>query len=160
MSRASQRNALLIQHCYSPFGTTQFEKTVKNRQKGPVWASKYPFGGPGGPQRAPGCQIWSQLPPFGQTHDNHTVWPCIGPVLAQNAPFGGIGSPPSDQIWSQMSPGPNSRGRIGTSDNFYVLMTTGPEAVLLYCMVLHVIELYSIVLYGIACYFLVLHGTA
>ena len=99
MSRASQRNSLLIQHCYSPFGTTQFEKTVKNRQKGPIWASKYPFGGPGGPQRAPGCQIWSQLPPFGQTHDNHTVWPCIGPVLAQNAPFGGIGSLPSDQIW-------------------------------------------------------------
>ena len=59
-------------------------------------------------------------------------------------------------------PGPNSRGRIGTSDNFYVLMTTGPEAVLLYCMVLHVIELYSIVLYaihnGIAWYSIVLHG--
>ena len=36
--------ALLIQHCYSPFVTTQFEKTVENRQKGPVWASKYPFG--------------------------------------------------------------------------------------------------------------------
>ena len=48
---------------------------------------------------APGYQIWSQLPPFGQTHYNHTVWPCIGPVSAQYAPFGGIGSLPSDQIW-------------------------------------------------------------
>ena len=58
--------------------------------------------------------------------------------------------PLSDQIWSQMSLGSNSRGSIGSIGNFYVLMTTGPEAVLLYCMVLHVIELYSIILYGIA----------
>ena len=36
---------------------------------------------------------------------------------------------PGDQIWFQMSPGPNSRGRIGTSDNFNVLMTSSPEAV-------------------------------
>ena len=27
LSRASQRNALLIQHCYSPYGTIQLEKT-------------------------------------------------------------------------------------------------------------------------------------
>ena len=27
VSRASQRNALLIQHCYSPYGTIQLEKT-------------------------------------------------------------------------------------------------------------------------------------
>ena len=137
MSRASQRNALLIQHCCSPFGTTQFEKTVKNRQKGPVWASKYPFGGPGGPQRAPGCQIWSQLPPFGQTHDNHTVWPCIGPVLAQNAPFGGIGSLPSDQIWL-----------------FYCIAW--------YCMLLNCIRLYCMpyimVLHAISLYCMVQHS--
>ena len=54
------------------------------------------------------CPVWSQLPPLGQTHDNHTLWPCIGPLLGpQNVPFGGIGSPPSDQIWSQMSPRPH-----------------------------------------------------
>ena len=41
-SRASQRNALLIQHCYSPFGTTQYEKTVKNKPHGP----KYTLFGP------------------------------------------------------------------------------------------------------------------
>ena len=35
--------------------------------------------------------------------------------------------------------GPISRGSIGTSDNFYVLMTTGPQAVLLYCMLLNFI---------------------
>ena len=46
VSRASQRNALLIQHCYIPYGTTQLEKTIKKRQKGPVWPPKDPFGGP------------------------------------------------------------------------------------------------------------------
>ena len=65
MSRASQRNALLIQHCYSPYRTTQFEKTIKKRQKGPVLAIKGPFRDLGGPQRAPGDQIWSQLPAIG-----------------------------------------------------------------------------------------------
>ena len=44
MSRESQQNALLIQHCYSPYRTTQFEKTIKKRQKGPVLAIKGPFG--------------------------------------------------------------------------------------------------------------------
>ena len=57
--------ALLIQHCYSPFRTTQLVKTVKNRQKGHVLAIKGPFGDLGGPRRAPGDQIWSQLPPIG-----------------------------------------------------------------------------------------------
>ena len=65
MSRASQRNALLIQHCYSPYRTTQFEKTIKKRQKGPVLVIKGPFGDLGGPWRAPVDQIWSQLPPIG-----------------------------------------------------------------------------------------------
>ena len=41
MSRASQRNAWLIQHCYSPYGTTQLEKTGK---KGSFWPQKAPFG--------------------------------------------------------------------------------------------------------------------
>ena len=41
-----QRNALLIQHCYIPYGTTQLEKTIKKRQKGPVWPPKDPFWGP------------------------------------------------------------------------------------------------------------------
>ena len=78
-----------------------------------------------------------------------------GPFWPKMPLLGASEVPPSDQIWSQMSPGPNSRGSIGTSDNFYVLKTTGPEAVLLYCLVLHVIELYSVVLYGIAYYFIV-----
>ena len=65
MSRASQRNALLIQHCYSPYRTTQFEKTTKKRQKGPVLARKGPFGDFRSPRRAPGDQIWSQLPAIG-----------------------------------------------------------------------------------------------
>ena len=65
MSRESQRNALLIQHCYSPYRTTQFEKTIKKRQKGPVLAIKGPFGDLGGPRRTLGDQIWSQRPPIG-----------------------------------------------------------------------------------------------
>ena len=36
MSRASQQNALLIQHCYSPYGTIQLEKTVKTGKNG-LW---------------------------------------------------------------------------------------------------------------------------
>ena len=61
MSRASQRNAWLIQHCYSPYGTTQLQKTgkrVRLAPKGPLW-------GPKGPRRAQGGQIWSQLCPIG-----------------------------------------------------------------------------------------------
>ena len=65
MSRASQRNALLIQHCYSPYRTTQFEKMTKKRQKGPLLARKGPFGDFRSPRRAPGDQIWSQLPAIG-----------------------------------------------------------------------------------------------
>ena len=64
VSRASQRNALLIQHCHSPYRTTQLKKTIKNRQKGPVLAIKVPLGDLRGPWRAPGDQIWSQLPPI------------------------------------------------------------------------------------------------
>ena len=67
VSRASQRNALLIQHCHSPYRTTQLKKTIKNRQKGPILAIKGPFGDLGGPRRALGGQIWSQRPPIGQS---------------------------------------------------------------------------------------------
>ena len=41
MSRASQRNAWLIQHCFSPYGTTQLEKTGKKGSFGP---QKAPIG--------------------------------------------------------------------------------------------------------------------
>ena len=58
MSRESQRNALLIQHCYSPYRTTQFEKTIKKRQKGPVLAIKGPFGDLGGPDLVPTAPHW------------------------------------------------------------------------------------------------------
>ena len=121
MSRESQRNALLIQHCYSPYRTTQFEKTIKKRQKGPVLAIKGPFGDLGGPRRALGGQIWSQRPPIGQSGlescSPHTLTWYGAPsgslgalketVLARNAPFGGPRGPrraPRDQIWSQLPP--------------------------------------------------------
>ena len=60
---------------------------------------------------------------------------------------------------------PNSRGSIGTSDNFYILMTTGPPIMRAMPeskrrLMSSLNELYSIVLCGIACYFIVLHGTA
>jgi len=58
VSRESQRNALLIQHCYSPYRTTQFEKTIKKRQKGPVLAIKGPFGDLGGPDLVPTAPHW------------------------------------------------------------------------------------------------------
>ena len=58
MSRESYRNALLIQHCYSPYRTTQFEKTIKKRQKGPVLAIKGPFGVLGGPDLVPTAPHW------------------------------------------------------------------------------------------------------
>ena len=35
--------------------------------KGPVLALSAPFGGPRGPRRAPGDQIWATLPPIGLT---------------------------------------------------------------------------------------------
>ena len=115
VSRASQRNALLIQHCYSPYRTTQFEKTIKKRQKGPVLAIKGPFGDLGGPRRALGGQIWSQRPPIGQSGlescSPHTLTWYGAPsgslgalketVLARNAPFGGPRGPrraPGGQI--------------------------------------------------------------
>jgi hypothetical protein len=56
VSRASQRNALLTQHCYSPYGTTQLEKTIKNRQKGAFWAKTGSFGYHGSPEEAR-CQV-------------------------------------------------------------------------------------------------------
>ena len=40
-----QRNALLIQHCYIPDGTTQLEKTIKKAKRARL-APKRPFWGP------------------------------------------------------------------------------------------------------------------
>ena len=68
--------------------------------KGPVLASIGPFGGPGGPRRAPWGQIWSRLPPIGpfglDSCSPHTLtWyrapsghpgALKEPVLAPNAP--------------------------------------------------------------------------
>ena len=74
-----QWNALLIQHCYIPYGTTQLKKTTKNKQKGPFWGPRrysegngLPEGAryqvklcgehetnPGGPIRGSWGQIWS-----------------------------------------------------------------------------------------------------
>ena len=69
--------------------------------KGPVLARNAPFGALGGPRRAPGDQIWSQLPPIGpsglDSWSPHTLtWYRApsgslgvpkGPILAQNVPF-------------------------------------------------------------------------
>merc|ERR1712055_880970 len=51
VSRASQRNAWLIQHCYSPYGTTQLEKTGK---KGIRLGPERPLLGPWRPSEGPG----------------------------------------------------------------------------------------------------------
>ena len=89
--------------------------------KGPVLALSAPFGGPRGPWRARGDQIWSQLPPIGliglELWLPHTLaWyrassgppgTLKGPILALSAPFGGPRGPrraPGDQIWSQLPP--------------------------------------------------------
>ena len=126
MSRASERYILLIQHCYSQFGTTQFKKTVRNRHNGPVWVSKYTFGGPVGPPRAPGCHIWSQLPPFGQTHDNHTVWPCSDSLRDLYSTPG----LPKGLVWGApvVLMGPEGPDLVPTADDWLVwveLMVTG-----------------------------------
>ena len=52
MSRASQWNALLIQHCYIPYGTTQLKKKIKNKQKGPFWGPRRYSEGNGLPEGA------------------------------------------------------------------------------------------------------------
>ena len=108
MSRTSQRNALLFQHCYSPYRTTQFEKTIKKRQKGPVLAIKGPFGDLGGPRRALGGQIQHCYSPYRTTQFEKTIKKRQkGPVLAIKGPLRDLGGPqraPGDQIWSQLPP--------------------------------------------------------
>ena len=56
VSRASQRNAWLIQHCYSSYGTTQLEKTGKKGSFGP----ERPFLGPWRSSEGP---EWTDLVP-------------------------------------------------------------------------------------------------
>ena len=89
MSRASQRNALLIQHCYSPYRTTQFEKTIKKRQKGPVLAIKGPFGDLGGPDLVPTAPHWpAWVGLMGTTHFDLVLgpfWAPGGPKRARSA---------------------------------------------------------------------------
>ena len=87
--------------------------------KGLGLAPKGPFGGPRGPRRAVGSQIWSQLPPIGPSESDswstHTAtWyrapsgpkgALKGLVLALKGPFGGPRGPwraKVDQIWSQL----------------------------------------------------------
>ena len=68
--RAEQRNAWLIQHCYSPYGTTQLEKTGKKGSFGP---RKAPFGAPevlGGPR---GGKFVPNCPRLGWIHGPQTL---------------------------------------------------------------------------------------
>ena len=44
--RALQRNALLIQHCYIPYGTPRLKKTIKKGKKGPFGPQKTLLGDP------------------------------------------------------------------------------------------------------------------
>ena len=89
MSRASQRNALLIQHCYSPYRTTQFEKTIKKRQKGPVLAIKGPFGDLGGPDLVPTAPHWpAWVGLMVTTHFDLVLGPFWAPGGPKRAHFG------------------------------------------------------------------------
>ena len=84
MSRASQRNAWLIQHCYSPYGTTQLKKTGKKGSFGP---QKDPFGGSWCPRWAQGGRSgpnYTWLACLGWIHGHHTLWPGIGPFPQPN----------------------------------------------------------------------------
>ena len=74
--------------------------------KGPVLAPRGPFGGPGGPRRAPGDQIWSQRSPIGPTGleswSPHTLawyWASSG---SPGAPKGPVLAP-KGPIWGQNS---------------------------------------------------------
>ena len=93
-------------------------------------APKGPFGRPGGPRRALGGQIWSQLPSVGPTGLVTTHFDLVLGLLreAQNAPFGVHRVP----------------GRAIQHHAWY-------------CMVLYCIVLYCIVLHGIAWYFMVVY---
>ena len=103
MSRALQRNALLIQHCYIPYGTTQLEKTIKKRQKGPVWPPKDPFGGPWGTRRATGCQkgpISGQSVWWTWVQPRRTNPGQLGPNLVSRGPP----RAPKGPFWAKMGP--------------------------------------------------------
>ena len=96
----------------APYGTAT---VLLGPPKGLVLGPNGSFGGPRGPRRAQGGQIWSQLPPIGppvlDSCSPHTfTWYRAlsgplgvpkGPVLGRNAPFGGPGGPrraPGGQI--------------------------------------------------------------
>ena len=112
MSRASQRNAWLIQHCFSPYGTTQLEKTGKKGSFGP---RKAPFGalevlgGPGEADLIPTTPHWPAWVGFMVTTHFDLVsglfWAHRGPKRARfgpKCPFWGPRRAPGDQIWSQL----------------------------------------------------------
>ena len=75
--------------------------------KGPVLALSAPFGGPRGPQRTPGDQIWSQLPPIGLTgleswlqHTLASYRASSGPPGTPKGHFWPLKGPQNDVFWT------------------------------------------------------------
>ena len=113
----------LLQHIWNHPVRENGRKQVKKSLFGPqniLLGAPEVLKGPWGARFSPNCHrlVKSMIT------SNHKVWPCIGPLLAQNAPFGGIASNPSDQIWL-----------------FYCIVW--------YCMLLNCIAWYSIALHGV-----------
>ena len=125
MSRASQRKALLLQHYYSPFRTTQLEKTTKNLNLGPFrafWAKKGPFGALG---RNKGAQY--QVKVCGN-HESNSVGPKGGSWDQIKLPgaFRGRPGPPKRPFWAKTGPFGGPRSAIGWS-NMHRSMCYTPE---------------------------------
>ena len=132
VSRALQRNALLIQHCYSPYGTTQLEKTTKNRQKGPVWAPKRHFWGPRSYSEGLGLPVlvltatgWSDS---WSPHILNWYRASAGPPGAQNGPFG-----PKCPFWGSLwcSECPGGPDLVPNVPGYFIVL----HGISLHCMV-------------------------
>merc|ERR550517_2394813 len=103
------------------------------RQKGLVWAQSAPFGGPGGPWRAPRTIFghyshW--LLRLCWTHGYHTLWTNIGPL----------------SVW------------YGMLFDFIVWFYAEFYFITMYCMTFHCIVSPGMVLYGIVFHLVLLHG--
>ena len=88
MSRPSQRKPWLMQHCYSPYGTTQLEKTGKKGSFGPQKASfgvPEVLGGTRGADLVPTAPDWPVWVGFMvTTHFDLVSGPFHGPIFCGN----------------------------------------------------------------------------